>query len=355
MGKVRQARKDRGAQAGREGATRPRSRLAAIEARRRELTARRERDRAKLLGRYEGIEPDGRVLCMYGTHAEVSIADGAVRLCLLAPKVHDVFGICAGDLVWTEPGATADERVIAARSPRRTALRVKRSETDRAGHVIAANVDRMAIVASLREPPLRTGALDRYLVLASILGLRPLIVVTKADLQPPFAPLPDALAPYCDLGVPVVVTSGATGQGIEDLLAALRGGISVFAGHSGVGKTRLCQALGLEGVPDVGGLSFAHGRIRGRHTTSVARLLELPGEEGWVVDTPGVRSIGLFDLRRRDAGVHFPEIADVAGDCEFADCLHLGEDGCAVQRAVDDGGIPRARYDGYVRLALSLE
>ena len=140
---------------GRGRPTTPRGKQAAIEARRREALARQERDRAKLLTRYEGTEPDGLVLCMYGTHAETALADGRVQLCLLTPKAHKLFGICVGDRVWTAAGATEAERVIAARAPRRAEVRRKRGEEDRTGHVIAANVDRMAITAALVEPPLR--------------------------------------------------------------------------------------------------------------------------------------------------------------------------------------------------------
>lgn len=339
---------------GRGHPTTPRGKQAGMDARRRDAQARTERDRSKLLTRYEGVEPDGRVLCMYGTHAETALLDGTVRLCLLTPKAHKLFGVCVGDRVWTEPGATEVERVIAARASRRNEVRRKRGDEDRTGHVIAANVDRMAITAALAEPPLRSGALDRYLVLASMMGVEPLIVVTKTDQTPPEHPAWAVLEPYRELGVPVVATSAVAGEGLDALRDALRGGVSVFAGHSGVGKSRLCQALGLVGALETGDMSYAHGRVRGRHTTSIARLLELPGGDGWVVDTPGVRSIGLVDLSREDARIHFPEFTEAAKSCGYADCDHLDEESCAVIDAVDDGKIPLARYDGYRRLMESL-
>ena len=339
---------------GRGQPTTARGKQAGIDARRRELVSRQERDRAKLLARFEGSEPDGRVLCMYGTHADVSLDDGRVLFCMLTPKVHKLLGICVGDRVWTERGASDAERVIAARGPRRTEVRRKRGEDDRTGHVIAANVDRMAITAALVEPPLRSGALDRYLVLASMIGVEPVIVVTKVDQSPPEHPGWQVLEPYRELGVPVIATSAVNGQGLDQLREALQGGVSVFAGHSGVGKSHLCQALGLVGAPETGEMSYAHGRVRGRHTTSIARLLELSGGGGWVVDTPGVRAIGLVDLGKEDARIHFPEFVALAVQCAWADCLHLDEQDCAVIDAVDDGSIPRARYDGYVRLMESL-
>lgn len=325
----------------------------AQDRKRREREEREGRDRNKLLARFEGIEPDGRVLCQFGTHAETALADGSTRMCLLSPKVHKLFGICVGDRVWTERGATEDERIIVARAERATEVRRKRGEEDRTGHVIASNVDVMAITVALREPPLRTGAIDRYLVLASIVGLEPLLVLTKIDQAPEDDPGWDVLAPYRELGLTVVPTSAESGEGMEDLRAALRDKVTVFAGHSGVGKSSLCQALGLEGAPEAGAMSVAHGKVRGRHTTSIARLLELP-LGGWVVDTPGVRAIGLVDLEQEDVRIHFPEFLPHAEECGFGDCSHRTEDDCGVRDAADGGPIAAARYASYLRLMESL-
>ena len=337
--------------AGRSARGRDKAKRVAIEARRKRKQEQEERDRAKLLGRFEGIAPDGRVTCMYGSHADVVRAGGDVHFAILSPKVHKLFGLCVGDRVWTEEGAPG-ERIILARAARRTEIRRKRGDDDRTGHVIAANVDRMAITAALVEPPLRTGALDRYLVLASVLGVDPIIVITKFDQAGPEAPEWSALEPYRELGVP---TSAEAGEGLDGLREALRDRVTVFAGHSGVGKSSLCLALGIADAPEAGEMSYARGRVRGRHKTSVARLLELPDVGGWVVDTPGVRAIGLVDLKPADARVHFPELAEVGAECQYADCLHVAEDGCAVREAVDAGAIPKVRYDGYVRLMESLE
>ena len=235
--------------AGRGSRSGDRGKRAARDAKRRDQTARENRDRNKLLARYAEVDPDGRVLCQFGTHAECVFSDGTVRLCMLTPKVHKLFGVCVGDRVWTERGATDDERVITARAARRTEIRRKRGEEDMTGHVIAANVDRMAITAALQSPPLRTGALDRYLVLASVLGVEPMIVVTKIDHAGEDAPEWSALEPYRDLGITVVATSAESGAGLGELRDALRGAVTVFAGHSGVGKSSLCLAMGLEGSP----------------------------------------------------------------------------------------------------------
>lgn len=320
--------------------------------RRLELADRDDRARTKLLAKYESIEPDGLVTCHFSTHVEVRLEDGSTNMCLLSPKVHKLLGVCVGDFVWTE--AIGDEHIVVARAPRRSEVRRKRGDEDRVGHVIAANVDQLAITVALHEPPLRTGAIDRYLVLASVLGLEPLLVITKVDQSTEDDPEWEELDPYLEMELPVVLTSATTGGGIDDLEEALRDRVTVFSGHSGVGKSTLCQALKLDGALIAGDMSRSHGRIRGKHTTSVARLLELPGG-GWVVDTPGVRSIGLVDLQRSDARVHFPDFEPFATDCAFADCLHVEEEGCGVFAAVEAGELSDARYLSYARLLDSLE
>jgi len=273
---------------------------------------------------------------------------------MLSPKVHRLFGICVGDRVWTKRGATDEERIIVARAERDTEVRRKRGEEDHTGHVIAANVDVMAITVALREPPLRTGALDRYLVLSSVLGLEPLLVLTKTDQAPQDDPGWAVLAPYRDLGIPIIATSAQSGDGMSVLRGSLQGRVTVFAGHSGVGKSSLCKALGLEGAPKVGEMSVAHGKVRGRHTTSIARLLELP-EGGWVVDTPGVRAVGLVDLELADLAIHFPEFAPHSPACEYLDCCHRAEVQCSVRDAAEEGDISPVRYASYLRLLESLE
>ena len=147
-------------------------------------------------------------------------------MCAACARVYvSVVSVYVGDRVWTERGATDQERVINARDVRRTELRRKRGEEDMTGHVIASNVDRMAITAALQAPPLRTGALDRYLVLASVLGVEPMIVVTKLDHAGTDAPEWAALAPYRELGIPIIATSAESGAGLDELRRALRGAV----------------------------------------------------------------------------------------------------------------------------------
>jgi len=185
-------------------------------------------------------------------------------------------------------------------------------------------------------------------VAAQVGGVDPILCVNKIDLAD--TP-PEALDIYRGLGVPVVLTSCETGEGIEALRDALRGKVAVFAGHSGVGKSTLLNALD----PNLEVLTQPVGEStdRGKHTTTAARLYKLAGNIH-VVDTPGIRSLGLWKVAPHELTWYFPDIAEAAQNCKFNDCTHLHEPDCAVRAAVENGGLPESRYASYVRIFESL-
>ena len=201
------------------------------------------------------------------------------------------------------------------------------------------------VVASLRRPPLRPGLLDRFLVAARQAGIPPLICITKLDLDPggEFAAVREAYAP---LGLPVLGTELGRPESIAPLAEALRDGVSVLVGHSGVGKTSLLNVLA--------GLAMSVGEVgfhkdRGRHTTSTARLIPLRAG-GFAIDSPGIREFGLHGVAPAELAALYPDFAPHLGACRFADCLHQGEPGCALEAAVAAGAIHPARYAGYRKL-----
>jgi len=214
--------------------------------------------------------------------------------------------------------------------------------------VVVANLDRLWVVVSLAQPPLNRRFLDRILAACRHQGIDAGIVFNKADLDD--AADPGALRTiYEGLGCPVHVCSAESGEGLAALAEALRGGIQAFVGLSGVGKSSLLSAIqpGLDlRVASVGEKGGGHGR----HTTTASRLFWLPDVGGWVADTPGMREFGLWGMFRGDLSDGFLEIAELAPDCRFRDCLHLSEPGCAVTAAVGDGRIDRERYQSYVAL-----
>ncbi len=266
----------------------------------------------------------------------------------LTKKMKATNPIVVGDEVTFEVvDEVKKEGVITDRHPRRTKLSRKISTgTRELEQVVAANIDNLVIVSSVADPPFRPGLIDRYLVAAAKGDLTPIICVNKVDLGG-LEELREVLDTYRDLGYPVVLTSAKTGQGIEELRERLRDRTSVFAGHSGVGKSSLLRML----VP---GIQVKVAEVnprtgRGRHTTTAAELVRLP-DGGYVIDTPGIRQFSLWDLTEEDVRQFFVEIARYSVDCRFADCSHTVEPGCAVRAALEQGYLHPRRYESFLRL-----
>jgi ribosome biogenesis GTPase / thiamine phosphate phosphatase len=225
--------------------------------------------------------------------------------------------------------------------PRTSTLRRTADDTDPIERVIVANADRMVIVTALADPPPRPRMIDRCLVAAYDAGLEPLLCLTKADLAAPDA----LLETYEPLGLPYVVTR--KGEPVDSLREALTGRVSVLVGHSGVGKSTLVNALVPDAARAVSEVNPVTGR--GRHTSSSAIALELPG--GWIIDTPGVRSFGLAHVRPEDVLAAFPDLIEGDAECP-PHCTHLQED-CALDAWVAAGHADPSRLDSLRRLLAS--
>ncbi|PLW73055.1 ribosome small subunit-dependent GTPase A, partial [Streptomyces sp. DJ] len=233
---------------------------------------------------------------------------------------------------------------VEALLPRRTAFVRSASSKRSDAQVMAANADLAAVAVSLSDDP-DTGRLERFLALAWESGAQPLLVLTKSDLVADAHHLV-ADAAEAAPGVPVFAVSSETGEGLDVLTAALAGSTAVLIGRSGAGKSTLVNALVGEEVQQVQAIRDADGK--GRHTTTRRELLLLPGG-GALIDTPGLRGVGLWEA---GAGVEqvFSEIGELAGDCRFHDCGHVAEPGCAVLAAVEEGVLPQRRLDSYRKL-----
>jgi ribosome biogenesis GTPase len=252
--------------------------------------------------------------------------------------------VAVGDQVLFSPARRRIEDVL----PRRTVLSRADPHNPRLERVIAANVDVVVNVVSLKSPPLRPGLIDRYLIAIGKSGAEPLLCVNKIDLlEGPEELAP--LRPYQDVGIPVITCSAATGAGLESLSAALAAKLCVFAGHSGVGKSSLLNALDPHLQITTGSVSDANEK--GRHTTTSSALYKLPNG-ATVIDTPGIREFGLWDVTRDDLRRYYQEFA--AHQCAFSDCTHTHEPDCAVKQAVASGAISEARYESYARILASL-
>ena len=214
---------------------------------------------------------------------------------------------------------------------------------------LAVNIDQVVIVASVTQPEFNYGFMDRFLLAANLNSLPFILVLTKMDLLPNGEnDLSEDIRDFMSIADKVIPVSVKSGKGLDALRAELQGKSSVFSGMSGVGKSTLVNAL----VPSA---ALATGEVRekdgkGRHTTISSSLFDLP-EGGIVIDTPGIRSIGLMDMEPETLAKIFPGFfSSDLFTCKFSNCLHVKEAGCAVLKALDEGTLSRARYRSYLRI-----
>ena len=212
--------------------------------------------------------------------------------------------------------------------------------------VILANPDQAVFVFACARPEPHLRMLDRYLVIAGRQGLPAVIVANKIDLVGR-GQAEEKFGFYPEIGYPVIYACAKSGEGTDELHQLLKGKISALAGPSGVGKSSLLNAI----QP---GLGLAVNEIseafqKGRHTTTVRQLFPLK-DGGYVADTPGMRSLALWDTEPEELDGYFPELAPLVAHCQFSDCNHKTEPGCAVRAAVEAGTVRPERYDSYLRL-----
>jgi ribosome biogenesis GTPase len=276
--------------------------------------------------------------------------EGHELLCKIDERLQEeeITLIAAGDNVLVE--FEGEEPFVRGIAPRTSKLSRKAQEHSRLEEqVFAANVDLLIVVAAVADPPLRPGLIDRYLIASQVCGIEPILCINKMDLvdeEPP------EVQPYRDVGIRVFNTSADTGLGLDALREALRGKLSVLSGHSGVGKTSLINALDPEVRLFTQPVSENTGR--GRHTTTGARLFQL-SDGTRIIDTAGIRALGLWGVSPAEVSLYFPDLAEHAMGCKFRDCTHTHEPTCAVRDAIERGEIPKARYDSYLRIRQSLK
>lgn len=305
---------------------------------------------------------DGTLISITRRHGSVLVGREIVD-CLLPSRMAATqqTDISVGDRVrWWEK--EDGSRWIHSVLPRTTFLARPDPHYAHLQRVIAANIDVVVNVVSVKFPPLRPRLIDRYLIAIMQGGAQPLICVNKADLLEGDE-LREELAcldAYSEFGVDAILCSTKTGQGIDELMERLRGRCSVFVGHSGVGKSTILQAIvalekntGIDvATIKTGAISEAHGT--GTHTTRLAALYDLGGGTS-IIDTPGIREFGLWALDVETLKSYFPEFDELAVDCKFNDCSHTHEPDCAVKDAVEAEEMSEARFDTYLRLMEELQ
>ncbi|MFE9452342.1 ribosome small subunit-dependent GTPase A [Streptomyces sp. NPDC006739] len=294
----------------------------------------------------QGLVP-GRVVRVDRGQCDVVTPVGTVRADTEFVVPRDPMKVvCTGDWAAVDPEG-GDPRYVRTLLPRRTAFVRSTSSKRSEGQILAANVDH-AIVAVSLAVELDLDRVERFLALAWESGAQPVVVLTKADLVPD----PSTLAHLVEdvgttaPGVPVLTVSALLEEGLDVLLALLGSGTSVLLGQSGAGKSTLANALFGQDVMDVRAARDVDGK--GRHTTTTRNLLALPGG-GVLIDTPGLRGVGLWDAES-GVGQVFSEIEELADRCRFQDCAHEAEPGCAVLAAADSGELPLRRLESYRKL-----
>ena len=308
----------------------------------------------------EGTQERGIVFRSTGSWYDVQDSTGATVKCILKGKIRlkgirSTNPIAVGDSVLFI--RSQDEiGVIYTIEERRNFIARKSVNLSKESHIVASNLDRAFLIVTIASPRTSSGFIDRFLVTAEAYGIPTTIVFNKIDLlvddDSSEVRQQELENIYSDIGYEIIKISATTGEGIQELKASLKDGINLLSGHSGVGKSTIINSLmpGLElKTADV---SESHSK--GRHTTTFAEMFRIP-DGGFIIDTPGIKGFGLITIERQTLNHQFPEIFSYISGCKFHNCVHTGEPGCAVKKAIEEGGISEERYSNYCEMYETFE
>lgn len=295
----------------------------------------------------------GLVIKNTGSWYTVKTVEGSVVECKIKGNfrlkgIRSTNPVAVGDHVEIELNSQ-NTAFITAIGDRKNYIIRKSQNLSKQSHIIAANVDQAFLVVTVERPQTSTTFIDRFLATAEAYSVTVVLVFNKTDL------LDDSLMRYqrmmTDLyetvGYKCVAVSAETGEGMDELMEMLRDRITLLSGHSGVGKSTMINRL-LPGVNlRTAEISDAHNT--GMHTTTFSEMLPLPGG-GYIIDTPGIKGFGTFDMEPEELTSYFKEIFRFSKDCRFSNCTHTHEPGCAVLKAVEDHYIAASRYQSYLSM-----
>ena len=295
----------------------------------------------------------GLVIKNTGSWYTVKTVEGSVVECKIKGNfrlkgIRSTNPVAVGDHVEIELNSQ-NTAFITAIGDRKNYIIRKSQNLSKQSHIIAANVDQAFLVVTVERPQTSTTFIDRFLATAEAYSVPVVLVFNKTDL------LDDSLMRYqrmmTDLyetvGYKCVAVSAETGEGMNELMEMLRDRITLLSGHSGVGKSTMINRL-LPGVNlRTAEISDAHNT--GMHTTTFSEMLPLPGG-GYIIDTPGIKGFGTFDMEPEELTSYFKEIFRFSKDCRFSNCTHTHEPGCAVLKAVEDHYIAASRYQSYLSM-----
>ena len=257
--------------------------------------------------------------------------------------------VAVGDFVSITPGADGVTALIDGIEDRRNYVIRRASNLSKQSHIIAANVDMAVLIATMSHPQTSTTFIDRFLASAEAYRIPVLLAFNKTDLlsEDERSALRIVMDLYSHIGYQCIPCSAVDGDGVDDVRSALAGKVSLLSGNSGVGKSTMLNLLVPDADAKTSEISTAHDT--GTHTTTFSQMYFLP-KGGAVIDTPGIKGFGTFDMERTEVSHYFKEIFEEGQSCRFSDCTHTHEPGCAVLRAVEEQRIAESRYNSYLSM-----
>ena len=293
---------------------------------------------------------EGVVISSTGSWYRVATANGEldcrIRGRLRLKGIRSTNPVVVGDRVMVEPDD--ESSAIVEILPRRNYIIRRASNLSKESHIIGANIDRALLIVTLHSPSTPVEFVDRFLVTCEAYNVPVTIVLGKADTLTGEheAEAEEFTAIYQDAGYDIVRLSSTTGEGIDQIREILKGHTTLIAGNSGVGKSTLVSVIDPELDIRTGEISESHHK--GKHTTTFSTMYRI--EEGYIIDTPGIKGFGLIDIDSKELCRYFPEMMRLAPDCRFYNCTHTHEPGCAVVEAVKEGMVAWSRYESYLKI-----
>lgn len=263
--------------------------------------------------------------------------------------------IAVGDIVNIEPENEKEGSVtITNIEERRNYINRTSPANKHKHHIIASNIDQSLLFATLKDPKTSQGFIDRFLVTAEAYHVPAIIVFNKKDVygEKELVRLAEVDEMYTAIGYGVQAMSINTGEGVEAIVSILKDKTTLLSGHSGVGKSSFINKMFPELALRTQNVSGWSGK--GLHTTTFAEMFDLPGG-GRIIDTPGIRELGLVDIPKNELSHYFPEMRSLINDCQFNNCMHINEPGCAIKAAVNEGTVYMERYISYLTILETIE
>jgi len=296
----------------------------------------------------------GLVTKSTGSWYDVLAEDGSVYQCRIKGKfrtrdIKTTNPVAVGDRVTIAPEPEQSTAVITQLHDRENYMIRKSVNLSKQAQIIAANIDQALLVVTLASPFTSLGFIDRFLVTAEAYAIPAGLIFNKLDLfsAEGLDVLHEYEAIYSAIGYSCYETSALEGTNLEIIKQVLKDKTTLISGHSGVGKSTLINALNPAAGQRTADIS--DWSDKGRHTTTFAEMIPLPFG-GQLIDTPGIRELGIIDIEQQELGHFFPEMRELMNDCRFNDCRHINEPGCAVLAALEEGHIAPSRYESYLSI-----